>query len=225
MKRFLIAISLFAFVHGLSAQTVETVLARLDATAPAFHGMGADLVMVTFTAVISDTVKEKGSLQMQKAGSKDVRAIIQLSGMENNDKRTLAFTGSKLRMYFPNTNQYQDIDLGKKDVLNQFLLLGFGSSGKELSANYNISLLGPETIGNTNTSKLQLIPKDPKVLERLKQVEMWMPVDGDYPVQQKFYEPSGNFRLVTYTNLQPNPAFGKQGLVFKLPPGATQQQR
>ncbi len=51
--------------------------------------------------------------------------------------------------------------MGKNgNVLNQFLLLGFGSSGKELSANYTITSEGTEKVGSADTTKLLLDPKD-----------------------------------------------------------------
>ena len=70
------------------------------------------------------------------------------------------------------SKQYQDVDLGNKaDLTNQFLLLGFGSSGKDLSAAYTIQSEGEETVGGKTTTKLQLIPKDAKVKEKLSKVE------------------------------------------------------
>ena len=56
-----------------------------------------------------------------------------------------------------------------------------------------------------STTKLLLMPKDAKVKERLTKVEVWIPKDAAYPLQQQFYEPSGNYRKVTYSNVQLNP--------------------
>jgi len=32
----------------------------------------------------------------------------------------------------------------------------------------------------------------------LEKIEIWIPPDAAYPVQQQFYEPSGNYRARTY---------------------------
>ncbi len=49
-----------------------------------------------------------------------------------------------------------------------------------------------------------------------------MPNNVAYPIQQQFYEPSGNYRNVTYSNVKLNPSI-KGGLDLKLPPGAKKQ--
>ena len=225
MNRFLIALSVVVFAHSLSAETVADVLSRMDASAPKFHGMSADITMVTFTSVINDTTSEKGTMEMQKLSPKDVRAVIKLQTEGSNDQRVLAFKGSGVRIYSAANNTYQDYDIGKKGLLNQYLLLGFGSSGKELSESYKISLVGSETVAGSKTSKLQMIPKDPEVLQHLSSVEVWIPENEADPIQQKFYEPSGNYRQVTYEHVQLNPSFGKGSLDFKLPAGARRQQQ
>ena len=103
-------------------------------------------------------------------------------------------------------------------------MLGFGSSGRDLAANYNISGEGTEKMGDKTTVKLLLTPKDPKVASRLAKVELWIPTDAGYPVQQQFWEPSGNYRLVTYSKIQINPPI-TGNLEFKPPAGAKRQSK
>ena len=174
--------------------------------------------MVTYTAVLSDKTTEKGTLRMQRLKGNAVRAIIDFSGA--TDARVIAFLGKIVRIYFPNANAYQDYEVGKNaQVLNQYLLLGFGSSGKDLARSYEITGEGSEEISGQTTSKLLLVPKDAKVKERLTKVEVWIPNDAAYPVQQQFYEPSGNYRTVTYNNIRLNPPITGT-LDLKLPSGA-----
>jgi outer membrane lipoprotein-sorting protein len=109
-------------------------------------------------------------------------------------------------------------------MINEFLLLGFGSSGKELAQSYNITFEGSEKVAGQNTSKLLLIPKDQKVLEHLSKAEVWFPDEAAYPVQQQFYEPSGNYRKATYSKIQLNPAI-QGNLELQLPPGAKRQSQ
>jgi outer membrane lipoprotein-sorting protein len=188
----------------------------MDKAAPAFHAMSADVNMVEYQKIIDDRTTDKGTLQMQRKG-KTVRAVLTFPD------RIIGFLGNVVRIYFPNTQSYQDYDLGKRsDVLNQFLLLGFGSSGKELALSYDITLEGTEKVSDHDTSKLLLIPKDPKVKERLSKIEVWIPNDGANPVQQQFFEPSGNWRKVTYSNMDLNPQIPGT-LEMKLPPGAKKQ--
>lgn len=223
MKRILATISL-SLVTGLGsiyAQDVNSILGRMDVASTTFKGMTADVQMTTFTAIIGDKTVENGTLKLQRVKDGSVRAIIDFSGQ--TDSREIAFLGRTIRIYYPNLNSYQDYDVGKNtDVLNQFLLLGFGSSGKQLAQSYEITPDGQEKISGQDTAKLLLIPKDPKVKERLSKIEIWIPAGAAYPVQQQFFEPSGNYRIVSYNTEKINPPM-KHTLELKLPNGAKKQ--
>ena len=216
MKTALAGLCLALFASNLYADSVEAVLARMDKAAPEFHGLTAHVDMVEYQKIIDDKQSDPGTLQMQRNG-KQVRAVLTFKD------RVLGFLGNTLRVYLPQLNTYQDYDIAKhSDILNQFLLLGFGSSGKELAQSYEISLKGSEKVSGQDTSELVLIPKDPKVKEHLTQIYMWIPVDGANPVQQQFFEPSGNWRKVTYSDIVINPKM-RGTLELKLPSGATKQ--
>ena len=221
MRKLLPVLCLSLFATAAYAQSVDAVLTRMDQAAPRFRAMSADVQMTTFTAIIGDKTVEDGTLKMQRLKSGEVRAIIDFS--HQTDAREIAFLGKIIRIYYPNLQTYQDYDVGKNtDILNQFLLLGFGSSGKELSRSYTITQDGTEKIAGQDTTKLLLIPNDPKVKDRLSKIEMWIPNDAAYPLQQQFFEPSGNYRIVTYLNIKINPPM-KGTLELKLPSGAKKQ--
>lgn len=205
----------------LNGQSVEAVLGRMDKAAPSFHAMTADVKMTTHTAIINDTNVESGTFRMQRLKGQEVRAVLDFSGQ--SDARQIGFLGRIVRIYYPKLNSYQDYDLGKNtDVLNQFLLLGFGSSGKDLASSYDITDAEQEKVNGRDTNKLILVPKSAEVAKRLSKIEMWIPDDAAYPVQQQFYEPSGNFRVITYTNINLKPPI-KGKLELKLPPGVKKQ--
>ncbi len=221
MIRLLLAFSIAASCCIVRADTVEAVLARMDKSAPNFKAMSANVRMVTHTAVLNDNTVETGTFEMQKGKGKEVRAIMNLS---ENGGREIGFFGKIVRIYYPNLNAYQDYSVGKNDLLNQYLLLGFGSSGKDLSHGYTITGEGTENIDGRPATKLMLVPKEQAVLEHLTKVEVWIPNDAANPVQQEFYEPSGNSRKVTYSDIELNPPI-KGTLEMKLPPGAKKQKQ
>jgi len=206
---------------GLHGQSVEAVLSRMDKAAPAFRAVSADVKMTTYTVIIDDTEVESGTFKMQRLKGQEVRAVLDFSG--ESDARQIGFLGKIVRIYYPKLKTYQDYDLGKNsDVLNQFLLLGFGSYGRDLAVSYEITSEGEEKLESQDTTKLALIPKNPDVAKRLSKIEMWVPNDAAYPIQQKFTEPSGNYRIVTYNGIKLNPSMrGK--LELKLPPGVKKQ--
>jgi len=221
MKNLTLGLCLLAVCGPALPQELKSILARMDQSAPTFRSMSANVEMVEYKKVLDDTTTENGTLEMQRLKAGDVRAILDFS--KQTDPKMIAFLGKKVRIYYPRLRTYQDYEVGKNsDVLNQFLLLGFGSSGKELAQSYTIELKGTEKVAGQDTAKLLLLPKDAKVLERLQKVEMWIPNDAAYPVQQQFYEPSGNYRKLTYTGIKLNLPI-KGTLELNLPPGVTRQ--
>jgi outer membrane lipoprotein-sorting protein len=219
MRIFPVVLCLLAGLPA-GAQTAEAVLNRMDKTAPAFHAVSANIQLKTYTAILKDTTVETGSFKMQRKGS-EVRAMLDFSSQP--DSRIIAIMGKVVGIYYPARNLYQSFDVGKNtDVLNQFLLLGFGSSGKDLAQSYTISAEGQENVSGKETTKLLLVPKDAEVKKKLSQIEIWVPNDTAYPVQQEFYAPQGDYRTVTYNDVQLNPPI-KGKLELKVPSGVKKQ--
>jgi outer membrane lipoprotein-sorting protein len=208
----------FVFTWAGTAESVSAILSRMDATAPSFKGITANLRMLTHTAILNDDSTQNGVLHMKRLRPGEVRALIDFTDVK--DKRSVAFGDRTVKMYYPNLNLVQVYDLGKSaKLIDEYILLGFGSSGKDLQNSYEIKDAGSEQINGRNTSRLELIPKNKDAQERLSKAEIWFPEDADYPVQQKFYQPNGNFTLVTYSDFQLNPSFKQKDLELNTPPG------
>jgi outer membrane lipoprotein-sorting protein len=81
----------------------------------------------------------------------------------------------------------------------------FGTPGRELAENYEVSNLGSERVESQDSVHLELIPKASDVLKQLTRVDLWISAKNNCPVQQKFQLPSGDYRLVTFSNVSTNP--------------------
>jgi outer membrane lipoprotein-sorting protein len=191
----------------------------MDQAAPGFQAMSANIRLTTYVAVITDTTVEDGTLVMQRLKNGSVRAVLDFSHQKDaSANRIIGFLGNIVRMLYPNAKTYQDYDVGKKsDVLQQFLLLGFGSSGKELAQSYDVTAEGTENVGGQDTTKLLLVPKTPTVKDRLLKIEMWIPANAAYPIQQRFYEPANNYRIASYSGINFKPAIKGKQLDLKIP--------
>lgn len=217
------SIFLLAALTGTSLAADETAaaLSRMDKAAVNFRGMTANVLMVQYTKLLDDKTPQNGSIQMQRPKTGEIRAILEFKG-----EQTLAFAGKNLTLYYPKTNVYSVYKASTLvgGALNQFLLLGFGTSGQELQRSYTITADGSEKIGGKTATKLMLVPKDAKVAEKLPKAELWIPEDAGYPMQQQFWEStSGNYRLLTYSDIKINPAISGN-LEFKPPAGAQKQK-
>ena len=195
-------------------ESLETILARMDRAAASFKDMSADVRWLQHTAAINQDAVDTGTILLKRS-KHDIRMKVEFTAP---DRKSVALQGHKLEIYYPNTNTVEEYDTGKyREMLDQFLLIGFGTSGKELAAAYTMKVLGNETVVDQPTTRLELIPKSAEMLKNLKKLEMWIADTNVYPVQQKFYLLGGDYRLVTYTNVKVNTGLRDADLALKLP--------
>ena len=93
-------------------------------------------------------------------------------------------------------------------------MLGFGGAGRDLEKQFDVKYAGMEQVQGVNAGKLELTPKSQKVHNMFALITLWIDPARGVSVQQKFQEPSGDYRLATYSNIQLNKKIN--GDVFKL---------
>jgi len=186
----------------------------MDASAASFRGSAAEIRRVTYTAVLNENATEAGSMKMLRPKMKEVQVLIEFT---NPDRKLISFSGKKAEIYYPAIQTVQVYDLGKQSTLvDQFLLLGFGTPGKELEKSYQVNYLGSETVEEQGVDHIELTPKSAKVREHIKKVDLWVSQAG-HPLQQRYYENSGNHTTITYSHLKINPALSSAEMELKLP--------
>lgn len=211
---------LLAAFSAQAASTAAQVLAQMDKEAPSFRGITASITRVKYTAILDDRSEEDGSIAIRRSG-KNLESKILIT---KPNPRSVAFSGSKVEVFYPKINTVQEFDLGKnRGLLDQFLLLGFGGSGKDLAKAYTVTVKGSDTIDGVATTHLVLSPKSAKVREILKSVELWVPEGKAQPIRQKFIEPSDDYMEVTYHDLKLNPSLSAADLQLSLPPGVKRE--
>jgi outer membrane lipoprotein-sorting protein len=193
----------------------------MDRSSASFRSLTAKIRRLSHTAVINENNIDSGTMYLKRSRPRDLRMLVNLT---DPDPKSVAFEGHKLEVYYPKIKTVQEFDVGKnRSLLEQFLLLGFGSSGKELAANYTLRVLGAETVSGEKTTRLELTPKSAAVLAHLKKVELWISDTGGYPAQQKFYMPGSDYMLVTYSEMKLNPDLPDSALKLKLPRGVKRE--
>ena len=210
---------------ALSAQTPElgNAFARLDKTAQQFKSVGAAINRDVHTAVINDDARDSGTLWARREKSHGLRMRIDFSAP---DAKAVAIDGSDVRIYYPKLKTVQIYDIGaKRDLVEQFLLLGFGASSSELKDHYDVSLAGQEPIGGENAWHLVLIPKSAEALKNLNKAELWISESTGLPVQQKFTTSAGgDYTLVTYSKMQANKSLSDNDLKLSYPRGVKEER-
>jgi len=212
--------ALLLAIAGIAAraETLDAVLARMDAAARQFQSFSARVKRTDFTAAIQDYETMNGVVRMRRAKN-GVQGEMDFS---DPDPHTISFAGRTMEIFHPKANVVEIYDTSKfTAVIDQYLLLGFGTTGAELTKSYNLKLGGPETIGGTSTTRIELTPKSADALKYISKIELWIPDGQSNPVQEKITTPSKDTKLVVYSDLQVNPPLPDAVFELKLPSGVT----
>lgn len=197
------------------AQNLPAVLAAMDAAGPSFRAMTARMDRVTHVAVINDDSAEEATVRVARTKSKDLRVALDFTKPDN---KQVALGDRKAEIFYPKTNTVQEWDLGKyKGVVDQFVLLGFGTTGKDLAKAYTLKYLKDDTVAGQRCARLELLPKSQQVKQHYNRIELCVAMPGGYPVQQKLFESSGNYTSISYTDVKLNPDLKPEAVMLKLP--------
>jgi outer membrane lipoprotein-sorting protein len=190
---------LFAQGSAQGAWTLADILRQIDRGAQEFQSLTADVERTKVTVVVNDHSTESGQIRMRR----DAKMRIDLT---TPDPRTILRTGDRLYIYNPKIRRVEEYDLGRhRALLDQFVLLGFGTSANNLRNSYLITIEAEETLGSQKVLRLQLIPKDDEVRQEISRIDLWLDEATWIPAQQKFYETgSGDYFIIRYTNVVRN---------------------
>jgi outer membrane lipoprotein-sorting protein len=120
-------------------------------------------------------------------------------------RKYVLFNGDLVQVYEPNINQVTEYDIGKSRAdFQTYLVLGFGGGGHELARSFNLRYAGNERVAGVNAYKLELVPKSDKVRATFSLITLWIDPNRGLAVQQRFEEPSGDYRLARYSEIQLN---------------------
>jgi len=204
-----------------ASDSLEATLGRLDEAASGFRGLSADVHKVSHTAVINEDTVDEGTILVKRPKPGDIRMLVDI---KQPDPKVVAVAGRKVEIYLPKMNTVQEYDAGKnRALLDQFLMLGFGSTSADLRSAYTITLGGPETVAGQKTTRIELIPKSKELLTHLRRVELWISDANGNTVQQKFHMPGGDYTQATYSNVRINPNLPDGTLKLNLPKGVKRE--
>jgi outer membrane lipoprotein-sorting protein len=212
------SVSLFLLLalHAPAAPlSLPELFAKLDQNAGSFRSMSAKLERIDYTAVLKDASKEFGSILMLKKKNGSVAMRIDFN---QPDVKQVSYADKKVQSYLPKINTVQIVDVGKIDsLISQGVLIGFGTSAKELQKTYNIRLLGEEAVNGKPATHLELIPKGDSPLMKLKKIEVWLANSDGYPLRQKLFQGAGDYNQATYSDLKINPNIVEKDVRLDLP--------
>ena len=198
------------------AQTLEAILKRMDIESKSFRAMTANIEKTKVTTLVNDRSTETGKISVRR----DDKMLIELT---QPDAKTILRTGDDLFVYTPRTKRVEQYDLGKNRAeVEQFLLLGFGTSGGDLKKGYLVTPQGEPLLDKKKTILLELTPKNEKVRNQISKIHLWIDPVTWLPVQQKFFETgSGDYFEIRFTSIVRNPKLPDNTFKHKWPKDVT----
>jgi outer membrane lipoprotein-sorting protein len=181
---------------------LEHVLDQMDAAARNFKTTEASFVTDQYYKVIKEideSARQKGKVYFRREGGVTEMA----ADFAEPEKRYVLYSGGKIQVYRYKIDEVDIYDPGKnRGDVESYLVLGFGGRGHDLLKSYTVKFLGLETVNGIAAEKLELIPKTDRFRNIFARILLWIdPVRG-VSVQQQFFEPSGDYRLAKYSEIQ-----------------------
>src|ERR1039457_4632015 len=196
---------------GLQAQSLEAALNAMDQAADNFRTAQCDFVWDQYQKVVDDHDFQKGTMYFRRQGN-DVQMAADIT---SPDKKYVLFTGSMVSLYQPAIDQVTEYNPGKnKTDFESFLALGFGGRGHDLEKSFEVNYAGTEQVQGVSAAKLELTPRSQRVKSMFQTITLWIDPARGVSVQQRFSEPSGDYRVAKYSNIEINHKIS--GDVFKL---------
>lgn len=203
MKKAIIAAALILFCSVCVAQTqsLESILDSMDHAAANFHSAQSDFVWDTYSKVVDDHDVQKGTMYFRKLGV----SIDMAADITSPDKKYVLFSNGIVSYFQPTIDQVTEYNAGKnKAEVESYLVLGFGGGGHALQNSYDVQYTGTEQVQGVNAGKLVLTPKSQRVRSMFSAITLWIDPARGVSVQQKLDQPSGDYRLSKYSNIQIN---------------------
>ncbi len=180
---------------------LDRVLTEMDAASRNFRTTQAGVISDQYQRVINETETQKGKIYFRREGGE----IQMAADFVEPDRKYVIYSGGKLQVYQPKIDQVNEYNPGKnRGDVEGFLVLGFGGGGHDLLKSYDVKFLGSETANGVAAEKLELIPKSARLKNNIARILLWIDPARGVSVQQQFFEPSGDYRMAKYSDIQIN---------------------
>ena len=149
----------------------------MDQASLTFKGLTADIRKVSHTDVVNIDEVDSGTILVKRVKPHDTRIRIDLT---NPREQMVTIGGGKVQVFYPQTNEAQEVDLGKnRGVVDQFMLLGFGSNSAELKNAYLVTFGGVDSVNGRKGHADRAGAERPRRFWRsVKKCELWISDKG-----------------------------------------------
>lgn len=181
---------------------LESVLNSMDKAAASFKTVQSKFQWDQYTKLVDETDTQNGTIYYHR---RDNSSVEMGAHIEKPDTRIVVFSDGLVRIYFPRADEIREYPAGKnKETFESFLVLGFGGRGHDLAKSFEVQYDGSETVDGVNTARLALVPKEAGVKNMFNRIVLWIDLERGISIQQKLFQPNGDFRLARYSDIKMN---------------------
>jgi outer membrane lipoprotein-sorting protein len=179
---------------------LSEILSRMNDAAKRLKSLSANLTYTKVTVLVNDKSTEEGRLFFRKGKTPEIRIE-----MQQPESKVILFKKNKAEIYLPKINQLQEYSLEQKSgLVEEFLLLGFGSETGDLKKSYRLNYMKEEELDGDTTALLELTPRKESLASQLTKIQMWVSEESWLPTQQQFFEPGGDYLIARYSAVKVN---------------------
>lgn len=207
------------------AGDLQSVMNQMNASAPKFQDLQADISVDQYTAVVQDHELQTGTTAFRRVNG-SLEMVMHLKGSNGAAASDLLYKNGELDLYQPAARTETIMAAGaNRSEWDSMLATGFGPTSKDLNAAWNVTLQGMETVDGVQTAKLDLVPKDQNIRNNFSHMTIWLDLSRDISLKQMLVQPDGDSRTVTYTNLRYNRHAPASLFQLKVPKGTQVTRR
>ncbi len=202
---------------GLWAQDgLDEILTQMEKRGDDLQSMRARIQQKKWTDIIEefDEGEEGTFLFLRHQGEVYLRKDIEQPQISH-----FVISKGVVLFYQPAIKQAQKYQLGTNKDKAEFLLLGFGTSRSALEEAYEIRLLGSPEVGGRLTYQIELKPRSDQASAFFSRIVLWVDPEIWVPVQQILVEPTDDYLLVNFEDIELNPKLKPSEFQLRIPAG------
>ncbi len=197
-----------------SGLTKDQVLDRLDQRAAGLQSLEMAIAVKNWTDLLEEFDRgEKGRLYLdRRSGKTSIRRQI-----DEPATSVLVVKDGEATMYRPRIKEAVRYKLDKRGDGLGNLLFAFGSDRDNLEKNFEVHLIGRETIGEANTYVLELTPLSEKHRAQFAKFVLWLDPEIWVPVRQTIHQPNRDYQVTEFSDIRINQKIEKSRFDLKIP--------
>jgi outer membrane lipoprotein-sorting protein len=211
-----------ACAQNMSLQDVYT---QMDQAAAKFQSVEAEISVDRYTKIVQEHSTQSGTTAFERAGG-TIEMAMHLRAGSDDPETIILYKNGEADVYQPAQKTETVLSAGaNRSEFDSMLTTGIGASSKDLQANWEVNFQGMEVVGGVSCAKLDLVPKQQNVKNNFSHETVWVDLTRDLSLKQILFQPDGDTRTATYTNVRYNKPVTEKTFTLKVPSGVQVTRR